>query len=202
MARYDVSALLPVCLMVSTATFLTVALFFGGCTGSGVITDSSTATDSVTDSADTDTDTDTDTDVVLTCPDRPKCTEMFCDQVLIEAGEFTMGGDHPPHEGTTWPSGDERPPHLVYVDAFCIDTYEVTLERYENCVQAGACTPDGLQWDDTSAIDTVVNHYPRWCRQKPEECLDRAVNAKNQQQAVDVFWLLQQYVANSAQPID
>jgi sulfatase modifying factor 1 len=50
--------------------------------------------------------------------------------VLIPAGEFQMGD--------TFDEGwiDEQPLHAVYVDAFYIDTYEVTNQRY--------C--DGLNW--------------------------------------------------------
>jgi formylglycine-generating enzyme required for sulfatase activity len=42
--------------------------------------------------------------------------------VLVPAGTFTMGG-----EG--W-DADEKPPHLVSLNAFYIDTYEVTTARY------------------------------------------------------------------------
>lgn len=50
--------------------------------------------------------------------------------VLIPAGEFQMGDTF--GDGHT----DERPRHPVYVDAFYIDTYEVTNQQY--------C--DGLNW--------------------------------------------------------
>jgi serine/threonine-protein kinase len=51
---------------------------------------------------------------------------------LVPAGEFTMGSDD---------SGDafSRPAHSVYVDAFYIDTYEVTNEMYDACVYAVEC---------------------------------------------------------------
>jgi formylglycine-generating enzyme required for sulfatase activity len=42
--------------------------------------------------------------------------------VLVPAGEFTMGSD----EG----DDDEKPIHRVYLDAFYMDTYEVTVEQY------------------------------------------------------------------------
>ncbi len=154
-----------------------VLLLFGVAVGPGC-GDSTGPDDTADDSGTTTTDTE-DTDVTLTCAELDKCTEEFCDQVLIPAGQFTMGGEHESHSGTTWPSGDERPVHVVELDAFCIDKYEVTLERYENCVQDGVCTPNGLEWDEPAArIDTIYNHYPRWCNTKPEECMDRAVNAK------------------------
>src|SRR5690349_6690004 len=40
--------------------------------------------------------------------------------VLVPAGEFTMGSE----EG----DDDEKPIHRVYLDAFYMDTYEVTVE--------------------------------------------------------------------------
>ena len=44
--------------------------------------------------------------------------------VLIRAGEFQMGRN-------TGGSTDEKPVHTVYVDAFYMDTYEVTNEEYK-----------------------------------------------------------------------
>ena len=53
---------------------------------------------------------------------RPSSTEGM---VLIPAGEFEMG------------SNDEAPPvHIVYVDAFYMDKYEVTNAEYKNFVDA------------------------------------------------------------------
>ena len=50
---------------------------------------------------------------------------------LVSAGKFTMGyaqGD-----------GDEKPEHTVYLDAYYIDRYEVTLAQYLKCVKAKHC---------------------------------------------------------------
>lgn len=54
---------------------------------------------------------------------------------LVPAGPFEMGsmdGD-----------GDERPVHSVVLDAYYIDTYEVTVAAYRRCVEAGECQPPG-----------------------------------------------------------
>ncbi|MCJ7432961.1 MAG: SUMF1/EgtB/PvdO family nonheme iron enzyme [Anaerolineales bacterium] len=50
---------------------------------------------------------------------------------LVPAGEFTMGTD----------SGDaeSRPAHVIRLEAFYIDKYEVTNELYDVCVSAGEC---------------------------------------------------------------
>lgn len=49
----------------------------------------------------------------------------------VPEGVFLMGNDG----GST----DERPTHSVHVEAFYIDTYEVTNGLYKACVQAGVC---------------------------------------------------------------
>ncbi|HSQ51752.1 MAG TPA: formylglycine-generating enzyme family protein [Nitrospiraceae bacterium] len=48
--------------------------------------------------------------------------------VLVPAGEFTMG--------STMGDADEQPAHLVHVDAFLIDIYEVTVMRYAAFLKA------------------------------------------------------------------
>ncbi len=52
---------------------------------------------------------------------------------LIPEGEFTMGGN----DG----NADERPVHLVYLETYYIDKYEVTNSLYETCVNDGVCDP-------------------------------------------------------------
>lgn len=55
--------------------------------------------------------------------------------VLIPAGEFTMGSNEGLLDGDS-DFDNERPPHRVYVDAFYMDKYEVTSERFEKFVNA------------------------------------------------------------------
>jgi formylglycine-generating enzyme required for sulfatase activity len=57
----------------------------------------------------------------------PKDVEM----VLVPEGEFQMGD--------TKALPEEMPPHLVHLDAFYIDKYEVTNKRYQECVEDGGC---------------------------------------------------------------
>jgi iron(II)-dependent oxidoreductase len=54
--------------------------------------------------------------------------------VYVPAGEYIMGSE--------WGEPDELPRHIVRVDAFYLDKYEVTNEAYEKCVDAKVC---GLQ---------------------------------------------------------
>jgi formylglycine-generating enzyme required for sulfatase activity len=78
---------------------------------------------------------------------------------LIPAGSFMMGSN----DG----SDDEKPVHEVYVDAFYMDKYEVTVARYQQFLNAtGHRTPDNwteqlqspnrpavyVSWDDAVAF--------------------------------------------------
>jgi formylglycine-generating enzyme required for sulfatase activity len=51
--------------------------------------------------------------------------------VIVPAGEFWMGSDSG--------DADESPTHLVYLDEFYIDLYEVTNAAYQVCVLNGVC---------------------------------------------------------------
>ena len=90
----------------------------------------------------------------------PTCPSLDgAPMVLIPAGEFQMGDSF--SEG----SKDERPVHAVYLDAFCIDVYEVTNARYAAFLNAygGIYDSAGKRMIDIYAnsclIEEVGNTY-------------------------------------------
>jgi formylglycine-generating enzyme required for sulfatase activity len=52
---------------------------------------------------------------------------------LVPAGDFTMGSNEDDDHA--------KPVHVVYLDAFYIDKYEVTNALYKACADADACSP-------------------------------------------------------------
>ena len=77
------------------------------------------------------------------------------EMVLVPAGDFIMGAD----DG----DADEQPVHAVYLDAFFIDAFEVTVAQYRVCVDAGACEPP------TSA--SLCNWYASMPEDHPINCM-------------------------------
>lgn len=58
------------------------------------------------------------------------------DVVVIPAGVFIMGSNDSA-------ARNEKPEHMVYLDKYEIDRYEVTVEKYVRCVQGNKCQPIG-----------------------------------------------------------
>ncbi len=129
---------------------------------------------------------------VSACGDSGQCQQVFCDQQFVPAGPFWMGSNfgsegHPPdfflglHE-----YGDPSPRHERFLPPFCIDRYEVTVERYEACVRAGACDPgtsDTILLHDEPAFRTRINHYPKRCAERGELCPTCPANCRSYEQA-------------------
>lgn len=82
-------------------------------------------------------------------PNKIKVGEM----VKVPAGESMMG------KYSTEP--DEGPKHVVFLDDYYIDKYEVTMDQYRKCVRAGKCsqpgTKKGCSWDESSQGNHPIN---------------------------------------------
>jgi len=130
-----------------------------------------------------DSDTESDTDSEGPCQDNANCVQDYCDQVLIPSGIYPRGSDEhadggPPDAfGGLDEYGDETMQHEVYLDAFCIDKYEVSIGRFKACHEADGCV--GLAWSMdihypaevrfTNDIDRYAAIFPTWS-QAAEYC--------------------------------
>jgi cysteine-rich repeat protein len=76
---------------------------------------------------------------------------------LIPQGPFWMGCN-PVQE--TCNIADEKPQHLVILDAFFMDRYEVTAGQYKSCVDAGACTYTGTTTENDRTYDNSKDDHP------------------------------------------
>lgn len=57
---------------------------------------------------------------------------------------------------------DEKPGHLVFLDAYSIDKHEVTVADYRRCVKDGACSDTGMaghscNWNKLDSLNHPIN---------------------------------------------
>lgn len=79
----------------------------------------------------------------------------IADMRLIPAGPFQMGCESSEDPLCNYHGAGESPLHTVTLDAFTIDTYEVTNARYARCVASGGCTAP----HSTQAYSSVRGNY-------------------------------------------
>jgi len=72
-------------------------------------------------------------------------------QAYVPEGEFLMG------KGEVR-KNDNSPQHLVYLDAFWMDKYEVSNSMYLKCLQAGACSE--MVSDNTTYQNWIYRDHP------------------------------------------
>jgi formylglycine-generating enzyme required for sulfatase activity/outer membrane protein assembly factor BamD (BamD/ComL family) len=83
------------------------------------------------------------------------------EMVYVPAEEFWMGSEDEELARLTVAPFDEQPVHLVYLDAFWIDKYEVTNAQYRKCVEAGACrAPMGALGHEPTYEDPSKADHP------------------------------------------
>lgn len=75
------------------------------------------------------------------------------EMVYVPAGNFIMGGNSDDPDARE----DEFPAHTVFVDAFWIDKYEVTIDLYQKCANEGVCTKLYI-------VLNVIKSYPSECQ--------------------------------------
>jgi formylglycine-generating enzyme required for sulfatase activity len=96
-------------------------------------------------------------------------------QVLIPAGEFSMGTDKQPYSVNA-------PLHKVYLDAYWIDQTEVTNRSFALCVKDGACQRpahyntyyDQPQYADDPVVFVQWYHADAYCKWAGERLLTEA----------------------------
>jgi len=93
--------------------------------------------------------------------------------VYVPAGEFMMGCNEAVDSQC---QNDEKPYHRVYLDAYNVDKYEVTVADYEKCVKAGKCSDyhlTGYEWPGQSFTES---EYCNWSKSgkgnHPINCVD------------------------------
>jgi formylglycine-generating enzyme required for sulfatase activity len=75
--------------------------------------------------------------------------------IYVPPGDFLMGAA----DSDTEAGADEKPQHLVYLDAFWIDLTEVTNSMYARCVEAGTCSPPDKESSKTRPFYYNDQHY-------------------------------------------
>ncbi|MCX5867593.1 MAG: formylglycine-generating enzyme family protein [Proteobacteria bacterium] len=80
------------------------------------------------------------------------------DMILIPAGEFMMGCNSAVDNQC---GNNEKPYHRISLDSYYIDKYELTVDQYAQCVQAGKCSNPGTgqycNWGNSGRGNHPVN---------------------------------------------
>lgn len=93
------------------------------------------------------------------CPDGEYCVDGTCSSppngmAAVPAGVFVMGCNEELDDDC---DNDEFPAHEVQLDAFAIDRYEVTVDDYTTCMNAGGCSIPA--YDYVSCVDWSAPEY-------------------------------------------
>lgn len=104
-------------------------------------------------------------------PVQPPCPEGMA---RIPAGQFFMGSDEPDAVPM------EKPSHNVALNAYCIDTHEVTLMDYQACSDKGQCrrAPRHVDWPNITEAQKETYgpacnaNHPEGRKNHPVNCVD------------------------------
>jgi eukaryotic-like serine/threonine-protein kinase len=112
--------------------------------------------------------------VASATPSAAPVAPLTCPQgmIAIPGGSFFMGSD----EGLAF----EKPAHQVSLQPFCIDEFEVSVERYRSCSEAGRCKRAATtnEWatiteKDHKTFDPLCNiREPEERAKHPVNCVD------------------------------
>lgn len=98
----------------------------------------------------------------------PACPE---DMKQIPAGQYFMGSDD------ASALDNEKPPHQVKLDSFCIDMHEVTTAKYKACSDVGKCRRASKQVDWPDITDEDRKTYGPLCTMNdPEKYAQHPIN--------------------------
>ena len=96
----------------------------------------------------------------LTCPQG---------MIAIPGGSFFMGSD----DGLPF----EKPAHQVTLQPFCMDEFEVSVERYRSCSEAGRCKRAGSTNDWATITEKERKAFDPLCNiREPEERAKHPIN--------------------------
>jgi eukaryotic-like serine/threonine-protein kinase len=102
-----------------------------------------------------------------TAPVAAGCPEGMAE---IPAGQFYMGSDSSDRD-------NEKPAHNVTLDTFCIDLYEVTVERYAACRKRGACPRiDNATASFPELVARERKSYDELCNRELAERMEHPAN--------------------------
>jgi eukaryotic-like serine/threonine-protein kinase len=73
------------------------------------------------------------------------------EMVYVPEGEFLMGSEDGMY--------DEKPEHMVYLDAFWIYKFEVTNMQFKKCIEAGICSDSSLFSYGDNSFPACVNWF-------------------------------------------
>jgi formylglycine-generating enzyme required for sulfatase activity len=133
-----------------TTTVLLFAILAAGCSCDETPTMDAGADGSADGDTDSDTDSDSDTDTDTDADAGPDASEdsgppLALEWIPMPGGTFL--------QGTVQGENNEKPAHTVNVPSFEMSRTETTVFQYEECVDAGVCSPPATNADYATPVE-------------------------------------------------